>query len=399
MCVCARARACVFARVTRQLCGKAEHVRRMKASDLFLDSFPYGAHTTCSEALYAGLPVLTRPGLTFASRVAASLLHALFASSSSTDTAMAGAGVRRARAAPATIVFTEEDFVAVGARIGQRRAAGRRAALRERSRAAVGSSPMFSAGLWARHWTRLLTSMWEVYVVEGRDPASAHERPIVTSFRPLEGIAHARTRGEGGEGEEDRGKVKGSVVGGREPEAVAAVAESIRAGAGGGLNAREEERDRKTDKATQRETEREADRQRGTEVHGARDAREEEISWVEKAYAHRQEALYQEARCGVRSSSCSPPTHPHNHTLRKPGLRTRWPARSCACMLPLLLYGTQPRARARTHYRTLTPLFLIGSCRSKKEAVDRELHAALKALDRWRRNAVDTVLAATTSSE
>ena len=63
------------------------------ASDLFLDSFPYGAHTTCSEAIYAGLPVLTRPGLTFGSRVAASLLHALFASSSSTDAAAAGTGV------------------------------------------------------------------------------------------------------------------------------------------------------------------------------------------------------------------------------------------------------------------------------------------------------------------
>ena len=299
MCVCV----CVRARVTRRLCGKAEHVRRMKASDLFLDSFPYGAHTTCSEAIYAGLPVLTRPGLTFGSRVAASLLHALFASSSSTDAAAAGTGVRRASAAPATIVFTEEDFVAVGARIGHRRAAGRRAGLRERSRAAVGSSPMFSAGSWARHWTRLLTSMWEVYVVEGRDLVARHERPIVTSFRPLEGGAHARARGEGGEGEEDQGKVKASFVGGREPETVASVAESIRAGEGGGLDAREEERDRKADEATEREQKRETDKQRWREelVHGARDAREEEISWVDKAYAHRKEVLYQEARCEVRS--------------------------------------------------------------------------------------------------
>jgi hypothetical protein len=38
-------------------------------SGLFLDTFPYSAHTTCSEALFAGLPVLSRPGQTFASRV------------------------------------------------------------------------------------------------------------------------------------------------------------------------------------------------------------------------------------------------------------------------------------------------------------------------------------------
>jgi len=43
---------------------------------LFLDSLPYNAHTTASDALWAGLPVLTSPGEGFASRVAASLLRA-----------------------------------------------------------------------------------------------------------------------------------------------------------------------------------------------------------------------------------------------------------------------------------------------------------------------------------
>ena len=45
-------------------------------ADLFLDTFHYGAHTTCSDALWAGLPVLTMAGPTFASRVSASLLKA-----------------------------------------------------------------------------------------------------------------------------------------------------------------------------------------------------------------------------------------------------------------------------------------------------------------------------------
>jgi predicted O-linked N-acetylglucosamine transferase (SPINDLY family) len=54
----------------------AEHLARHRAADLFLDTLPYGAHTTASDALWAGLPVLTCRGSTFAGRVGASLLHA-----------------------------------------------------------------------------------------------------------------------------------------------------------------------------------------------------------------------------------------------------------------------------------------------------------------------------------
>jgi predicted O-linked N-acetylglucosamine transferase (SPINDLY family) len=46
-------------------------------ADLFLDTFPVNAHTTASDALWAGLPVLTLSGETFVSRVAGSLLHSL----------------------------------------------------------------------------------------------------------------------------------------------------------------------------------------------------------------------------------------------------------------------------------------------------------------------------------
>jgi protein O-GlcNAc transferase len=55
----------------------AEHLARCRAADLFLDTFPCNAHTTASDALWAGVPVLTRMGQSFASRVAASLLHAI----------------------------------------------------------------------------------------------------------------------------------------------------------------------------------------------------------------------------------------------------------------------------------------------------------------------------------
>ncbi len=51
--------------------------RGYRLADLFLDTLHYNAHTTASDALWAGLPVLTCAGATFASRVAGSLLHAV----------------------------------------------------------------------------------------------------------------------------------------------------------------------------------------------------------------------------------------------------------------------------------------------------------------------------------
>jgi predicted O-linked N-acetylglucosamine transferase (SPINDLY family) len=55
----------------------SDHLARLPQADLFLDTFPYGAHTTCSDALWMGLPVLTQVGRSFSARVAASLLHAV----------------------------------------------------------------------------------------------------------------------------------------------------------------------------------------------------------------------------------------------------------------------------------------------------------------------------------
>jgi predicted O-linked N-acetylglucosamine transferase (SPINDLY family) len=63
----------VFARRT----SRALHLARHRLADLFLDTSPYGAHTTASDALRLGVPVVTAPGAAFASRVAASLLHHL----------------------------------------------------------------------------------------------------------------------------------------------------------------------------------------------------------------------------------------------------------------------------------------------------------------------------------
>ncbi len=54
-----------------------DHLARYRLADIFLDTFPYNGHTTCSDALLAGLPVVTYAGASFSSRVASSLLFDL----------------------------------------------------------------------------------------------------------------------------------------------------------------------------------------------------------------------------------------------------------------------------------------------------------------------------------
>src|SRR5690606_12686749 len=64
----------IFAERTDRL---EHHFARHALCDFFLDTYPYNAHTTASDALWSGLPVVSCRGNIFAARVAASLLHAL----------------------------------------------------------------------------------------------------------------------------------------------------------------------------------------------------------------------------------------------------------------------------------------------------------------------------------
>ena len=61
----------------QKMVGLPDHLARHRLADLFIDTLPFNAHTTASDALWAGLPVLTVLGNSFAARVAASLLRAL----------------------------------------------------------------------------------------------------------------------------------------------------------------------------------------------------------------------------------------------------------------------------------------------------------------------------------
>ena len=62
---------------SRPSCRRTQHLARHQLADLFLDTLPYNAHTSCSDALWAGLPVVTCYGKAFPGRVAASLLKAI----------------------------------------------------------------------------------------------------------------------------------------------------------------------------------------------------------------------------------------------------------------------------------------------------------------------------------
>ena len=63
--------------VFAQRIALADHLARHRMADLFLDTLPYNAHTTASDALWAGLPIITQLGATFPGRVAASLLASI----------------------------------------------------------------------------------------------------------------------------------------------------------------------------------------------------------------------------------------------------------------------------------------------------------------------------------
>jgi protein O-GlcNAc transferase len=115
----------------------AEHLARHAHADLFLDTWPYNAHTTASDALWMGVPVVTKIGEGFASRVAASLLHAV--------------------ALPELITQRAADYEALALELG--RDPPRRQALRERLLANRPTSPLFNTEATARHVERAYLEM------------------------------------------------------------------------------------------------------------------------------------------------------------------------------------------------------------------------------------------------
>lgn len=122
--------------------------------DLFLDTWPYGAHTTASDALWAGTPLLTLPGETFASRVGLSLLSTLDL--------------------PELIANGVDDYVARALRIAT--TPGESARLRARLRDACAGSPLFDMPRFARDFARAVT--WMNQRARAGQPPADHDLPV-----------------------------------------------------------------------------------------------------------------------------------------------------------------------------------------------------------------------------
>jgi predicted O-linked N-acetylglucosamine transferase (SPINDLY family) len=119
----------------------AKHLARYALADLFLDTTPYGAHTTASDALWMGVPVLTMSGRSFASRVCGSLV--------------------RSAGLPELVCATAEEFVDRAVNLGKNRALLK--PLREKLVANRNSCTLFNMPLLVGSLEKLYKEMWREF--------------------------------------------------------------------------------------------------------------------------------------------------------------------------------------------------------------------------------------------
>lgn len=131
-----------------------DHLARHAYADLFLDTLPYNAHTTASDALWAGLPVLTCAGESFASRVAASLLMAV--------------------GLPELVTDNLADYEALALKLATEQHT--LAALREQLAQNRLTTPLFDTQSFRQHIEAAYVTMWKRY--ENGLPAEAFDVPL-----------------------------------------------------------------------------------------------------------------------------------------------------------------------------------------------------------------------------
>ncbi len=117
-----------------------DHLARHRLADLLLDTLPYNAHTTASDALWSGLPVLTCRGKTFAGRVAASLLDAV--------------------GLPELVTGSLEEYESLALRLATD--AALRGGVREKLEHNRTRTPLFDTDRFCRHVEAAYATMWEI---------------------------------------------------------------------------------------------------------------------------------------------------------------------------------------------------------------------------------------------
>jgi predicted O-linked N-acetylglucosamine transferase (SPINDLY family) len=122
-----------------RLAEMSDHLARQRHADLFLDTLPYNAHTTASDALWAGLPLVTCLGETFAGRVAASLLKAV--------------------GLPELITTSLEDYEALALKLA--RDPTLLASIKAKLARNRSTHPLFNTARFTRHVEAAYTTMWQ----------------------------------------------------------------------------------------------------------------------------------------------------------------------------------------------------------------------------------------------
>ncbi len=120
----------------------ADHLARFPLADLFLDTSPYGAHTTASDAMWMGVPILALSGRSFPARVCGSLVKA--------------AGLDE------LVCTSPEDYVATAIKLGKNRDLIR--SYRERLLANRNTSTLFNTPLLVHRLEELYEQMWQDFL-------------------------------------------------------------------------------------------------------------------------------------------------------------------------------------------------------------------------------------------
>lgn len=119
----------------------AEHLARHQLADLFLDTLPYNAHTTASDALWSGLPVLTLMGDTFPGRVSASLLTAI--------------------GLPQLITYSEDEYVALAIDLAKNPI--KMQEMKVRLMKNITTEPLFNSNIFSKNIEILFSKMMARY--------------------------------------------------------------------------------------------------------------------------------------------------------------------------------------------------------------------------------------------